>query len=102
MDFETLAKQNNEIMKQNQIIMDSAAALVNAVSVKLKTENDLIDLVSSLHKEMIELKNAITGATDLTEPTNNGAMDKLVKQLEDMGVAIDGGFNTLLAEFRRK
>lgn len=102
MDLELVKKQNYEIMKQNQIIMDSAAALVNAVSVKLQTENDLIRLVSELHKEMIELKNAIKSATELSEPLNTGVMDKLIKSLEDMGVSIDGGFNILLNEIRKK
>lgn len=100
MDIDTLVRQNEDIMKQNQIIMDSAAALVNAVSVKLKTENDLLDLVKNLNKEVLGLKTAISGATKSTE--SNTGIDKLIDKLEKMAEGLETGFNGLLLEIQRK
>lgn len=102
MDIDTLVRQNEDIMKQNQIIMDSAAALVNAVSVKLKTENDLLDLVKNLNKEVIGLKTAISGATKSTESNSNTGIEKLIDKLEKMAEGLETGFSGLLLEIQRK
>ena len=91
--------QNEQIITQNQGVLDTNNAIVNAISNKIKTENELIDSVKDLAWQVSQLKEQMSIANDEVE--SGSMIDELKEELEKISKSITDGFQILLNEIRR-